>query len=212
MKTRIGILIFTMVVVCLFSNSVVAVSSPLDAIKGPIDQVILILNDPVYKDGGLRVQQREKIWGTIKVIFDFNEISKRTLARNIKIFSKEERTAFSAVFSEFLGNTYVDKIQGEYSNEKIIYVSQEIIKETKALTKTKILRETLEIPVDYRLKLIRGQWKVYDIIVEGVSLVKNYRIQFNKILKKETPAQLIERLDKKLKRQKEKLVEPAKDV
>ncbi|MEJ2642056.1 MAG: ABC transporter substrate-binding protein [Desulfosarcinaceae bacterium] len=160
-----------------------------------------ILNDPAYKDGSHKAEQREKIWQSISGIFDFNEISMRAVARNWRKFSPEERKTFADVFSKFLGNTYVDKIQGEYHNEKIVYVGQEILKKGRALAKTVIKRETLEIPVDYRLKLADGQWRVYDVAVEGISLVKNYRTQFTQLLKKESPAVLIKRLEKKLAEQ-----------
>ena len=103
------------------------------------------------------------------------------------------------MFSTFLGNTYIDKIQGEYHNEKIVYQDQEIREEKYAEVKTQLIRETVETPVNYRMiKGKDGSWKVYDIIVEGVSLVKNYRTQFANILQKETPAQLIQRLKDKL--------------
>jgi len=174
---------------------------PLEAIKGPIDTVIAILNDPVYKNGDHKAEQRDKIWQSISSIFDFNEISMRAVARNWRKFSPEERKSFAKVFSKFLGNTYVDKIQGEYHNEEIVYVGQEIVKEGRALAKTIIKRETLEIPVDYRLKLMDGRWRVYDVAVEGISLVKNYRTQFKQLLKKESPAELIKRLEKKLAEQ-----------
>jgi phospholipid transport system substrate-binding protein len=174
---------------------------PLEAIKGPIDTVIAILNDPAYKDGAHKAEQREKIWQSVSGIFDFDEISMRAVARNWRKFSPQERKAFAAVFSKFLGNTYVDKIQGEYHNEEIVYVGQEIVKEGRALAKTIIKRETLEIPVDYRLKLVDGRWRVYDVAVEGISLVKNYRTQFAQLLKKESPADLIKRLEKKLAEQ-----------
>jgi phospholipid transport system substrate-binding protein len=174
---------------------------PLEAIKGPIDTVIAILNDPLYKDDTHKSEQRDKIWQSINSIFDFDEISMRAVARNWRKFSPKERAAFAAVFSKYLGNTYVDKIQGAYHNEEIVYVGQEIIKEGRALAKTIIKRETLEIPVDYRLKLMDGQWRVYDVAVEGISLVKNFRTQFTQLLKKESPAELIKRLEKKLAEQ-----------
>ncbi len=174
---------------------------PLAAIKGPIDTVIAILNDPIYKDDTRKAEQRDKIWQSVSGIFDFDEISMRAVARNWRKFTPAERQSFAAVFSKFLGNTYVDKIQGEYHNEEIVYVSQEIVKEGRALAKTIIKRETLEIPVDYRLKLVDGKWRVYDVSVEGISLVKNYRTQFSQLLKKESPADLIKRLEKKLAEQ-----------
>jgi phospholipid transport system substrate-binding protein len=174
---------------------------PLKAIKGPIDTFIAILNDPAYKDGTHKDEQREKLWQSVSNMFDFDEISMRAVARNWRKFSPEERKAFAAVFSKFLGNTYMDKIQGEYHNEEIVYVGQEILKKGRALAKTIIKRETLEIPVDYRLKLMDGQWRVYDVAVEGISLVKNYRTQFTQLLKNESPAELIQRLEKKLAEQ-----------
>lgn len=173
--------------------------NPLEVLKPPVDDVITILNDPKYKaeDDALKAEQRDKIWLSINKIFDFEEVSKRALARNWKKFSTTEKKEFIDVFGGFLGNTYVDKIQGEYHNEKIVYGEQKIIDEKWALVRTTIKRETLEIPVDYKMKLIDGQWRIYDVVVEGISLIKNYRVQFNSILRKEKPAELIERLKKK---------------
>ena len=193
--------VITIIALLLAGTAIAAPPEPLEAIKGPIDTVITILNDPVYKDENLKSDQREKIWQSVSDIFDFDEISMRAVARNWKKFTPEEQKEFSVVFSKFLGNTYVDKIQGEFHNEEIVYVSQEIVKEDRALAKTLIKRETIEIPVDYRLKLMDGQWRVYDVAVEGISLVKNYRTQFSQLLKKESPAELIQRLKKKLAEQ-----------
>jgi phospholipid transport system substrate-binding protein len=172
---------------------------PLEVLKPAIDSVIAILNNPKYKtdDQALKTQQRDQIWQTVNGIFDFEELSKRALARNWRIFNADEQKKFTTVFGGFLGNTYIDKLQGEYHNEKIVYGNEQIVDQKWALVRTKIIREALEIPFDYKMKLINGQWKVFDILVEGVSLVKNYRTQFNSLLRKEKPAQLIERLEKK---------------
>ena len=183
-------------------------ADPMATIKGPIDAAIIILNDPQYKAPDTKVAQRNQIWKALKVMFDFHEISRRTVAQNWRDFSEAEKAQFSDVFANFLGNTYIDKIQGEYHNEKIVYLSQDFYADKYAEVKTQILREALEIPVHYRmLKGDGGDWKVYDIIVEGSSLVKLYREQFGSILKKETPAQLIERLNQKLTEQKNRLSE-----
>jgi phospholipid transport system substrate-binding protein len=181
---------------------------PMETIKAPIDAAIDILNDPQYKQPGTRSAQREKIWQTLKPMFDFDEVSRRAVARNWRDFSDAEKAEFVDVFAEFLGNTYIDKIQGEYHNERIAYLGQDFATDTYAEVKTHILRETVEIPVNYRLfKNKGGQWKVYDIIVEGISLVKNYRTQFASILKKESPAQLIQRLNQKLVEQNKRISE-----
>jgi phospholipid transport system substrate-binding protein len=181
---------------------------PMATIKAPIDAVIAILNDPQYKVAGTKSVQRDEIWNNIKPMFDFDEIAKRAVARHWSDFNDAEKTAFSDVFAQFLGNTYIDKIQGEYHNEQIVYLGQDFYADTYAEVKTQIVRETLKIPVNYRmLKGGDGQWKVYDIIVEGVSLVKNYRTQFASILSKDKPAQLIQQLNDKLAEQNKRLAE-----
>jgi phospholipid transport system substrate-binding protein len=181
-------------------------AQPMAVLKPSIDAVIKILNDPQYKASGEKAAQRKAIWRTVKGIFDFNQIARRAVARDWGRFSAAQKKAFAEVFSQFLGNTYIDKIQGEYHNEKIVYVSQDVFEGRYAEVRTKILRESLQIPVYYRMiKENDGQWKVYDVIVEGVSLVKNYRTQFASILRKEKPAQLIERLKKKLAEQNNRL-------
>ena len=175
--------------------------SPLETLKGPIDKIVTMLNDPSYHDPGKKEEQRNKIWEVARPLFDFNELSRRTLGQDWERFSEKEKERFTEVFSEFLGNTYIDKIQGEYHNEKIVFVT-ELVRGPVALARTKLLRESLEIPIDYRMKQVDGNWKVYDVLVEnGVSLVQNYRVQFKSILQKNTPADLIQRLEKKLEAQ-----------
>lgn len=193
------IIMALMATLTMFTPASAEPADPMATIKGPIDGIIVILNDPQYKMKDARDVQRDRIWETVKPMFDFREISMRAVARNWRSFSNEEKTQFTNVFATFLGNTYIDKIQGEYHNEKIVYQGQQIKAEKYAEVKTQLIRETVETPVNYRMiKRQDGSWKVYDIIVEGVSLVKNYRTQFANILKKETPAQLIQRLKDKL--------------
>jgi len=187
----------------------VAVSlEPMATIKAPIDTVIAILNDPRYKVKGSKSAQRDEIWKNVKPMFNFDEIARRAVARNWSDFNDAEKAAFTDVFAQFLGNTYIDKVQGEYHNEQIVYLGQDFYSDIYAEVKTQIVRETLKIPVNYRmLKGGDGQWTVYDIIVEGVSLIKNYRTQFASILSKDKPAQLIQQLKDKLAEQNKRLAE-----
>jgi phospholipid transport system substrate-binding protein len=179
---------------------------PMETVKGPIDAVIAILNDPQYTAPGTKTAQRDEIWKTVQPMFDFGEISRRTVARNWTMFNDTEKKEFTDVFAQFLGNTYIDKIQGEYHNEKIVYLDQDFYSDAYAEVRTQLLRETVEIPVNYRMfKNSAGQWKVYDITVEGVSLVKNYRTQFASILQKDPPSRLIQILNDKLANQKQQL-------
>ncbi|MGD8837174.1 MAG: ABC transporter substrate-binding protein [Desulfobacteraceae bacterium] len=176
--------------------------SPMETLKEPIDQIISILNDDTYKGTAKKDAQRNKIWQIARPVFNFDEISRRAIGKPWTRFSPDEKSRFSAVFSEFLGSTYIDKLQGEFSNERIDF-DKELVKGSKALVRTRLSRQNIEIPIDYRMHQIDGAWRIYDILVDnGVSLVKNYRVQFTSILKNQTPAQLIERLEKKLADQK----------
>ena len=112
-------------------------------------------------------------------------------------FDKNQKEKFVKEFTELLKNTYIDKIQGEFHDEKVVFEGYNMVSEKKAVVKSKVLRGDKEIPLDYSVHLKKGKWSVYDIKIEGVSLVKNYRNQFKSILAKETPDQLIEQLKEK---------------
>ncbi|MBI5591806.1 MAG: ABC transporter substrate-binding protein [Deltaproteobacteria bacterium] len=173
-------------------------ASPLESLKIPIETVLSLLKDPKYKDPGQRQQQRDKILAITRQVFDFTEMSKRALARNWKSFSPQEQLQFADVFADHLSNSYMDKIQGEYKNETVVFLNEETVADGKALVRTKVQRQPSEISVDYSMLLVDNKWRVYDVNIEGVSLIKNYRTQFDQILVKESPAQLIERLKKKV--------------
>jgi phospholipid transport system substrate-binding protein len=171
---------------------------PMETLEGPFNQIIAVLNDPALRGPDKKTLQRDKIWEIASPFFDFDEISRRAIGKSWATFTPDEKKRFTSIFSEFLGNTYIDKIQGEYHNDKIDF-EKELVKGTKALVRTRLRRETAEIPIDYRMQQVGGVWKIYDILVEnGVSIVKNYYVQFHSMLQDGTPAQLIERLEKKL--------------
>jgi phospholipid transport system substrate-binding protein len=175
--------------------------SPSASLQGPIDQIIEVLNDPAYKTPDQKADLRNKIWEIANPMFDFTEISRRSVGKPWKKFSDQEKTRFTDVFSKFFGATYIDKLQGEYNNEQID-IGKELIKGNRALVKTRLLRQNTSITLDFRMKQSKGQWKIYDVLVEdGISLVKNYRVQFSSALQKESPAQLIESLEKRLAEQ-----------
>jgi phospholipid transport system substrate-binding protein len=179
--------------------------TPMQTVKERIDQIISVLNDPQYHAPARKEAQRDKIWEISKNMFDFTEISRRTVGPKWDNFSDPEKSKFTDVFMQFLGNTYIDKMQGEYHNEQVVYL-QEIVKEPQALVRTQLKRENVALPIDYRMKHVEDTWKIYDILVEnGVSIVQNYRVQFQSILQKESPAQLIARLEEKLKEQQSQL-------
>lgn len=189
---------------------VLRAAEPQVAIQGPMDQALVILRDPQYKDPARKAEQRAKIWELIYPVFDFEEVSRRALARDWNSLTPAQQQEFSQVFGDVLGNVYLDRIQGAYQDETVAYL-EEVIHESKplAVVKTHVVRKAGNIPVDYSLHKRADGWRIYDVKVEGVSLIKNYRTQFQEILSKETPAQLIDRLKEKLAEQRKNLQTPS---
>ena len=181
-------------------------SSPMQLVQKRVNSIIDVLNDAQLGKPENRTAQRDKIWGIANMMFDFDEISRRTVGNKWTAFSDAEKKQFTDIFARFLYNTYIEKVEGEYSSEKIaadrISWDKELIKGDRALVRTRLLRASAQLPIDYKMQNKDGEWKIYDILVEnGVSIVQNYRVQFKSILEKETPAQLIVKLQKKLDNQ-----------
>jgi len=187
----------TMVILILLAAPCAYGSRPMETVREPVDNVMTILRDPDYRQSDSRDLMREKIRREINPVFDFNEMSRRTLARNWKKFSAEEQQVFTRVFGRLLEDTYIDKVVAGYQNEEVVYL-EERVTDRKALVQTKIVRNSTEIPVDYSLIKTDTGWRIYDVRIEGVSLVKNYRSQFNRILRKSSPSCLIKRIEEKI--------------
>jgi len=185
----------TVLVVLLLARPAAAQAlTPTETLRGPLDAALAILQDPRYRMAGEKEAQKEKLWELIRKVFDFEGITVLAVGQNWKIFSPEQKKVFIDIFTTRLGNSYLTKIQGAFNNEKVEYLSEEVLSPAKARVKTKIIREVDSIPVDYSVRPINGAWKIYDVVIEGVSLVANYRTQFNDILSKDAPDVLIERV------------------
>jgi phospholipid transport system substrate-binding protein len=185
--------------ILLFSLPVYA-GAPLDTVKVNVNNVLDVLRNPKLKAESAREIKKEKLRVIYKGMFDENEFSRRTLTRNWSKFTSDQQTEFVKLFEQVLEKSYVDKILS-YTNEKIEFYKENMLSESQAEIQTKIITSSKEIPIFYRVILKDGKWKVYDVVVENVSLVQNYRTQFNDILTKDTPEQLLEILRNKVKKQ-----------
>ena len=172
---------------------------PTDRIKGGTDKIIAVLSDPNLLGDEKADERRQAIREAVYELFDWEEMAKRSLARHWRERTDEEKKEFVVLYGELLERTYLDRVEG-YSGEEVIY-TEERIDGKYALVKATIVTKTKqEIAVDYKLKTKSKQWLVYDVSVEGVSLVNNYRTQFNQILMKSSYETLVERLRKKIER------------
>lgn len=167
---------------------------PQEVLKAYIDSFVSVLRDPAYAGPEKRAQQSERLWQVIQGGFDFQGIAVVAVGANWRRFSPSEKDVFTADFAQLLRANYLKKIQENYRQQEVRFLSEEIYDGKKALVKSSISHPNGDIPVDYRMWLRDGRWQIYDVTVEGVSLVQNYRTQFNDFLLKGTPAELIQRV------------------
>jgi len=195
-RNRWWIIGFSLVLI-LGAGKAVQASGITEGLKATIDQVINVVTDPQYKND--RTTRRTKMKDIIFPKFNFLEMGKRSLGKkNWKKITPEERKAFVDVFGKLLENSYANKLEN-YSDEKINYVD-EIVKGKYAMVKTEVVRKNDSINVDYKLIESPSEWRVYDIVIEGVSLIKNYRAQFGKVIHNDSFNALMDKLNAKVKK------------
>ncbi|MZH02094.1 MAG: ABC transporter substrate-binding protein [Nitrospinae bacterium] len=191
-NTLVGFL-FT-VFLFLSAGQVSAESQITADVRGTIDQVLKIVTDEnLKKDPVLR---RKKLRDVIGQRFNYKQMVMRSLAKNYKDRSEAEREEFTILFKKLLENSYASKIEN-YKDETINYVDEKV-KGKYALVRTQIVRKDGVIDVDYKMLKDNGEWLVYDFVIEGVSLIRNYKSQFSKIISTESYAALVNKLSKKI--------------
>ena len=169
---------------------------PTDQLRMAIDQILAILRDPALKQPGKANERREKIRAVANEVFDWEEMGKRALARHWEGRSPQEREEFSKLFADLLERSYVGKIEG-YSGEKIIY-EKEMLDGDRAEVRTKLMTKAgTSIPIDYQMQKAGDRWRAYDVKIENVGLVANYRAQFNRIIQQSGYPDLVTRLKTK---------------
>jgi len=186
----------TLSILILFSLPLYA-GLPLDTVQADVNKVLEVLRDPKLKDASAKEIKIEKLRVIYKDMFDQAELSKRALARNWSRLNPAQQQEFMDLFEQVLEKAYIDKILS-YTNEKVIFYRENSISANQVEVQSKIVTASKEIPIFYRVILKDNTWKVYDVVVENVSLVLNYRTQFNEILANHTPEQLLGILRKKV--------------
>ncbi len=187
----------TTLFLCLVFAVAAFAGAPFEAVKGNVNEVLEVLRDPALKAESAREVKKEKIQAIAEKMFDFTELSKRTLALNWSKFDPGQQKEFVKLYSTLLRNTYINKIMG-YTDEKIVFNSEvELTKNTFEIRST-VQAKAGNVPIYYRVLLKDGSWRVYDVVIEGVSLINNYRSQFREILAKKPPEALLETLRKKV--------------
>jgi phospholipid transport system substrate-binding protein len=165
---------------------------PTDQTKATVDKVISILQQPGPKKEERRRQLRDVIYSR----FDFPEMAKRSLGPHWSRRTPQEQQEFTKVFADLLESSYVDKIEG-YNGEKVAYTREQQDKDNAEVFTKVITKKGEEFSINYKLHPVDGEWKVYDVVVENISLVNNYRSQFNRVLANASFDELLKKLQEK---------------
>ncbi|HVO67293.1 MAG TPA: ABC transporter substrate-binding protein [Syntrophales bacterium] len=195
-KMIAGLSILLLVMSSLAAHAV----TPLDSAQANANRVIDVLKDPKLKPVSAKEIKKEKLRAIYRDMFDEIELSRRTLGRNWNKLNPGQRQEFVHLYEQVLEKAYIDRILS-YTNEKIIFYKEIKLSDNQVEVQSKVIMSSKEIPIFYRMIMKDNIWKVYDVVVENVSLVQNYRSQFNDILAQNSPEQLLVILRKKVKEQ-----------
>ena len=190
------ITISAFLLISFFESSFSHASEITDGVKKTIDSIIEVVSNGEFNASDKKTERRALIREIVQKKFSYPEMSRRSLAKHWKERTPEEKNEFTSLFGKLLESSYARKIEG-FTDEKIIYVDEKV-KGNVALVKTIIQKSNDEIPVDYKLTRVDNEWKIYDFIVEGVSMIKNYRTQFRKIIRKTSYQELVKKLKAKV--------------
>jgi phospholipid transport system substrate-binding protein len=189
----IGTLVACLVVL---SDAPAGAGVPTDQLRGAIDRVVKTLDNPALKGEHKMTERRAAVRNIANDIFDFNEIARRSLGRHWTGRTEAERTEFVNLFGDLLERSYIAKID-VYGGEKILYTAERTENEISVVSTKIVTKNGTEVPIDYRLLKKGDRWLVYDVSIEGVSLVSNYRTQFNKIIQTSSYAELVRKMKSK---------------
>ena len=196
----------TVLVLMLFSTFAWGSTTPVEDLKDAVDQIITLMKNPNYKKLSQRKVLKEKVWTISLTIFEYKNLARGALGKNWRRFNSQQRERFTELFAQLVFNTYFSKLTLDINSVKeikILYTASNMLKTTKsgikrARVKTVIHGSKNDILVDYMmLKTKSGLWKIYDVNIEGIGMVKNYRTQYQKKFS-DSPEQLIEELKKKI--------------
>jgi phospholipid transport system substrate-binding protein len=194
-----GGLIALLTVVWLSGQSVAANGTPTDFIRYTTDSILQVFEDPDLQGAAHREERVARLQHIANTAFDWEEIAHRALATHWRARTPQERQEFSELFREAVQGMYLERLeeaaQQRLQEKPAILYGEEEVKDQRAVVRTTVVTKRYrEIPMDYRLRQVDGQWRIYDLVIMGVSLVNNYRAQFHRIITQSSYPELIQRL------------------
>jgi phospholipid transport system substrate-binding protein len=177
----------------LFLSASAHAGVPTEQIKGTVDKAVLVLKDPRLKPAAKTKERREQLRQILFARFDFTEMAKRALGSNWRRRTPQEQDEFVRLFTEILERAYADIIES-YTDEKIVYLNERVEGGFADVGSKILTSRGEEYSVNYKAHLVSNEWKVYDVIAENISLVNNFRSQFNRVIANSSYEELLRRL------------------
>jgi phospholipid transport system substrate-binding protein len=187
-----SIAVFLLLVLALTSARATA-GVPTDQIKATVDKALVVLKDPHLKTASRNNERREQLKQILFARFDFTEMAKRALGANWRRRTPKEQEEFVGLFTELLERAYTDTIES-YTDERIVYVGERLDGSYADVDSKIFTAKGEEFSINYKAHLLSGEWRVYDVIVENISMVNNFRSQFNRVIANSSYEELIRRL------------------
>jgi len=170
--------------------------APTEQVRASVDKVLTILKNPQLKSAAKTKERRDQLRQVISSRFDFAEMARRSLGSQWRRLGPKEQQEFVRLFTDLLERAYIDRIEG-YSDEKFAYVRENLDKNYAEVNSRIVTHNGEEFSLNYRVMLKNGEWKVYDVVVENISLVNNYRSQFTRIIANSSYEELVRRMKEK---------------
>jgi phospholipid transport system substrate-binding protein len=183
-------------VLLLISTEFVIAGPAGEQVKQTVDRVVAVVADPALKGEAKQQERRRKLKEILYARFDFNEMAKRSLGSHWQKRTPEEQKEFVQLFTEVLESAYLDKLES-YKGEKVRYLNERQEADFAEVSTKVIDGKGEELSLNYRLHSVNGDWKVTDVVVENISLVNNYRAQFNRVLAKSSYGELVQAMKQK---------------
>lgn len=196
MKTKVTARSLLVAVLVLFSSRAVVAGEPTEQIRGAIDQGVVILKRADLRDKRERKEAINQLREVVYPLFDFEEMAKRSLGSEWRRLDPQKQKAFVSVFTDLLQRTYADKIN-LYDGQKVVYAGETADKDSAQVNTRVVDNKGQAFSVAYKLHRMDGKWKIYDVIVENISLVNNYRSQFRRVIVNSSFEDLIEKMKEK---------------
>lgn len=188
--------LLTLLLLLTFATAQAAPAGPTADLKPILTDLTTLLGDATLKGDEQRTVRRERIMKVVSLGFDFREMSKRVLGKTWQEIDAAEQDRFTTLMTKLLENVYIGKLES-YSGQTLEYV-EETVKEDRAQVSVLLDNAGVKIPIHYIMRKSKTRWMVYDINIEGVSLVRNYQEQFKSILRKDRYEGLVKVLEEKI--------------